>query len=138
MLFAFFAIIGLIVAATPRSSDAATSKVSVSTYQSSVKCRYVAGEDICQTTNGHSTYSLLQVSGVGFKPYLGAYVTIIDMTTMTFRYMGIVPTDANGKFLLRTDDIEVCSSGGGRLLQVQASDPTGQNKSNTALVMECA
>ena len=134
MLLAFVAIVGIFVAVTPQRSDAATRRISASTYQTSMMCTSSGGESYCTKNSGGLPYTLLQVNGTGFTANMPVNVTVIDMATWTTRYTGSVLANTNGRFTLQTSDVEVCASG--RPLLIEATDLLG-NTANVATAMEC-
>jgi hypothetical protein len=109
-------IAGIAIAGMPHTTSAAARKITLSTYQSNVKCRHDAGEDSYVLKNDGS-YTLLQVSGKTFMPNGPAYIYIVDSATWTVLTSGTALAGASGRVQFRTDDVEVCKVGVPRVAQ---------------------
>jgi hypothetical protein len=126
----------LLLTGMPRTTAAASGKPSISssTYQSGQWCDDDGGEKVC-AIRSHGTFSLLQISGKNFTKNGPAVVTVTNLLNFTTVSSGAAIANSSGKFLFKTQDVEVCANGTPLLVQVY--DLLKQTYSNSVFVTAC-
>jgi hypothetical protein len=133
VFFVLIVIVGLLVVASPDVTEAASRQISVSTYQSGIKCDNDGGESVCAKNGGY--FTLLQVKGTHFTPLAPYMVTVIDTLSWTIVSSGSGVASSQGTFLFKTQDVEVCNNG--TPVFVQVYDLAAQTYSNVATALAC-
>jgi hypothetical protein len=134
VFIALLLICGVLVAAEPGTTEAATPHVWTSAYTSQTKCDHV-GATVCTSLERPNSFTLLQVNGKNMTAGRSVLITVTDLLTYSTASSGAAIAGPNGSFTFKTTDVAVCASG--TPIMVQAYDVSAQRYSDVAFLRTC-